>query len=190
MVQQHGVGVDVRVGGVEPVDVRQQDQQIRIDALGDDGRQRVVVADAQLLRRHGVVLVDDGHGAQLQQAFQGVGEIAVALRGAGVVPGDEQLGHRVVIFPEQLVVNIHQLALSHRRRRLLGGDVLRTGFQAQFGDPHADGAGGDQDHLMRCVAHVADGLAQRLHAANIQMPRRVRQGRGADFDDAPHTASP
>ena len=69
----------VWVGGVQAVDVAQQHQQIRMDAAGDDGGQRVIVADGgDLVGGNGVVLVDDGQRTQLQQPGQGVLEIQPA----------------------------------------------------------------------------------------------------------------
>ena len=70
------VRVGVGVGGVQAVDVAQQHQQIGMDAAGDDGGQRVIVADGgDLVGGNGVVLVDDGQRTQFQQPGQGVLEI-------------------------------------------------------------------------------------------------------------------
>ena len=64
-VDQLRVRVFVRVAVVKPVDVRQQDKKIGADAHRDDRREGVVVADDDLLRRDGVVFVEDGQSAQL-----------------------------------------------------------------------------------------------------------------------------
>ena len=70
------VRVGVGVGGVQAVDVAQQHQQVGMDAAGDDGGQRVIVADGgDLVGGNGVVLVDDGQRPQFQQPGQGVLEI-------------------------------------------------------------------------------------------------------------------
>ena len=53
--------------GVEPVDVGEQHEQIGADHGGDARGEAVVVAIADLARRHRVVLVDDRHGAHLEQ---------------------------------------------------------------------------------------------------------------------------
>ena len=184
-----GVGVLVGVGGVEAVDIRQQDQQICPDALGHVGRQGVVVADDDLLGGHGVIFVDDGQDAQFQQTVQGVAEIEVTDFVCDVLPGDQQLGHGVVVLAEELIISIHQFALAHGGGGLLGGDVGGTLAQAQLAHAHADGAGGHQDHLMTRILDVADDLAQLLHQPDVQMSGRVGQGAGADLDDDAHSDS-
>jgi hypothetical protein len=69
--------------GVEPVDVRQQHQQIGAGHGGDARGEAVVVAVADFVGGDRVVLVDDRHGAPLQQARDGLAcvEIAAALLG-------------------------------------------------------------------------------------------------------------
>lgn len=55
-----GVRMGVGVGGVETVNVRQENEYVGLHADGHDGGQGVVVADAQLFGGHGVVFVDNG----------------------------------------------------------------------------------------------------------------------------------
>ncbi len=68
-------GIAVRVGCEQAIDVRKQDEEVCPDRPGDDGGQRVVVTDAQLLRGDGVVFVDDRQRAQLQQPRKRVVEV-------------------------------------------------------------------------------------------------------------------
>lgn len=68
-------GIAVRVGREQTVDVRKQDEKVGPDRPGYDGGQRVVVANAQLLRGDGVVFVDDGQRAQLRQPRKRVVEV-------------------------------------------------------------------------------------------------------------------
>ena len=55
----------MRVLVIQPVDVREQNEEVRLDRHGHDGRERIVVADAELLGGDGVVLVDDRQRAEL-----------------------------------------------------------------------------------------------------------------------------
>lgn len=77
-----GGGVAVGVGGVEPVDVREEDQQVSLHQPRHNGREGVVLADggldADFVGGHGVVLVEDGQGAQGEEPLQGVAEMAAA----------------------------------------------------------------------------------------------------------------
>ena len=168
-------GIAVRVGREQTVDVRKQDEEVCPDRPGDDGGQRVVVANAQLLRGDGVVFVDDRQRAQLQQPCESVVEVFRALRRLDVVRCDEQLRHDVVVLRVELIINVHQLALADGRSRLLAGNILRPLGQRQLADTHGDGTGRYQHQLMPCIFEIAADLAQLLHAADVQIPRRVRE---------------
>ena len=73
-----GPRVDVRVGRIEAIDVRKQDQTVGADHLGDPGREAIIVAVADFLGCDGVVLVYDGHGAALQQGEQRVRSVQIS----------------------------------------------------------------------------------------------------------------
>ena len=51
----------------------------------------------------------------------------------------------MIVFGEQLVIHIHQLALSHRRRRLLGWHIVGPLPEVQLAEAHGDSAGGHQN---------------------------------------------
>ena len=84
---------------------------------------------------HGVVLVDDRQGAQLQQAEDGVLEVLLRSLWSMSSPSEEDLGHSVVVLGEQPVVGVHQLALSHGGGRLLAGHVSGPAGQIQLAHP-------------------------------------------------------
>ena len=177
------------VGGVQAVDVRQEDEHIGVDAPCHDGGECIVVADDDLVGGDGVVLVDDGQCPQLQQTVQGVGKVETPGIVGSIVAGDQQLGNRVVVLAEQLVVCIHQLTLTHSGGGLFGQDVFRPLPQSQLAHAHADGAGGNQYQLMSGIFNVTHDLAQLLHPADIQMAGGVRKSRCADFDYNAHLRS-
>jgi hypothetical protein len=70
LIDQAGIGVPARVAVEETILVGEQDQQIRLDQVGDQGGQGVVVAEAQLVGGNRVVLVDDRDDPQPQQGAQ------------------------------------------------------------------------------------------------------------------------
>ena len=80
-----------RVGGVEAVDVGQQHQLVGLDHLGDARGQAVVVAEADLGGRHGVVLVDHRDAAEAEQRVQRGARVEVAAAVLGVVQRQQQL---------------------------------------------------------------------------------------------------
>ena len=57
--------VDRGIGIVETLDIGKDDSQIGPDQAGHQRTERIVVAEADLLDRNGVVLVDDGDHAQI-----------------------------------------------------------------------------------------------------------------------------
>ena len=69
--------------------------------------------------------------------------------------GDEQLCHGVVILGEELVVNVHQLALADSGGGLLRRHVFRPFAQVELAKAHGDGAGGDEDDLVSHIFKVA-----------------------------------
>ena len=78
-----------RVGGEDPVDVGQQDQQAGVEQDRHLGGEEVVVAEADLVGGRGVVLVDHRHHAPLDQPAQGLARVQVVGAG-GDVGGREQ----------------------------------------------------------------------------------------------------
>ena len=69
--------------------------------------------------------------------------------------GDEQLCHGVVILGEELVVNVHQLALADSGGGLLRRHVLRSFAQVELAKAHGDGTRGDEDDLVSHIFKVA-----------------------------------
>ena len=190
LVQQNRIGILVGIGGIQTVDVRQQNQQVGLYGLGHLGGQGVVVTDDDFLGGYGVVFVDDGQSTQLQQTVQGVGKILMTGLVDHVVVGNQQLCHGMVILAEELVIDIHQFTLTHGSGCLLGGDILGTLPQTQLAHTHADGAGGYQNHFVTCILDIAHNLAEQFHPADIQMAGGMGQGRGTDFDDDSHKCMP
>jgi len=103
-----------------------------------------------------------------------------------VLAGKQDLGHGMVVLGEQPVIGVHQLALAHGGGGLLGGHIGGLAGQVEFAHPHADGAGGDKDHLVSRVLQIGEDLHQLLHVADIQMARGVGQSGCTDFDDNAH----
>ena len=78
-----------------------------MDALAHQRGQRVVVAQRVLLAGDGVVLVDDGDGSQLQQTLQRIAQVVQPVFVVEILPGQQHLGHSVVVLAKQPVVGVH-----------------------------------------------------------------------------------
>ena len=98
-----------------------------------------------------------------------------------ILAGDQQLGNGMMVFAEELVIDVHQLALAYRGGGLLGGDILGPLPQPQLAHAHSNGPGGHQDHLMPRVLDVADHPAQRGYPPDIQVPCGMGQRGRADL---------
>ena len=104
---------------------------------------------------------------------------------ADVLTGQQQLRHGVVILGEELVVDIHQLALADGGG-LLARHIRRSAGQVELADAHADGAGGDENDLVARIFQIAEHLAELFHPLNIQSPRGMRQRGGSYLDRDSH----
>ena len=97
LLDQRGGLVEPGVGGEEPRRVGEEHQQVGADQVGDEGGQAVVVAEADLVVGDGVVLVDDRHHPEVEQAPQGLAGVEVLGAVDEVVGGEQHLaGHQAV----------------------------------------------------------------------------------------------
>ena len=138
---QGGAGVALGVGGVEAVDVGQQHQRIGADHLGHAGGQPVVVAEADFRRGHRVVLVDDRHGAELQQGVDGVAGVEVAAALFGVVQRQQDLRHGHVVAGQRFLIGMGKPDLAGGGGGLFLFQPQRPADQAQMLASDRDGAG-------------------------------------------------
>ena len=72
------VGVRPRVLVVQTVDIGHEEEEVRVDHGGGDGREGVVVAKLDFGHGQRVVLVDDGNHAHVQQLVDGPLRIEIA----------------------------------------------------------------------------------------------------------------
>ena len=83
-----------RLAGVQPVDVGQQHERVSVHQVRDQRGEPIVVAEADLVRRHGVVLVDDRDHAEREQPLQRALGVAVVAPAMQVVGGEQHLTRR------------------------------------------------------------------------------------------------
>ena len=118
-----------------------------MDQVGDERGQPVVVAEADLVGGHRVVLVDDRHDAELEQPVERALGVAVVRAADDVVGGEQHLADGDAVAGERRGVAVHEQALADAGGRLLGGEVARAPGQAERRQPGGDRAGGDQHDL-------------------------------------------
>ena len=132
--------------------------------VGDERREPVVVAEADLVRRDGVVLVDDRDDAQREQPFQGALGVAVVPAAVQVVGRQQHLADAQPEAGERDGVALGEQQLSHTGRRLLRREVAGAGGQPERSDARRDRAGGHQHHLLPGLDARGDRLDQIVEA--------------------------
>ena len=118
LLDQYRVRVQARIGAHQARLVGQQLQTVGFDQVGNQCRQRVVVAKSQFVRSNGVVLVDHRHHPGVQQRAQRAACIQVAASIRQIVMGQQHQRHVQVVAGKSRFVRPDQPGLAHRRRRL------------------------------------------------------------------------
>ena len=187
VVNQLGLRVGARVGVVQAIDIREDNQQIGIAHACHDCGQRIVITEVldvlQLGGCNRVVFVDDGHNADLGQRGKRVMDVGALVVIDDILARQQDLRHVNAIFQKHLVVNVHQLALPDSRRRLLDRQLLRSLRQAELCRADRHRTRGYEHHLEAAVLQVADRAYQTLDTADIRLAVVISQRRGADLDD-------
>ncbi len=97
------------------------------DEVGHQCGEAVVVAETDLLVRHGVVLVDDGDHAELEQPAERLTGVEVLAAVDEVEGGEQDLAGDQPVAAEGVAPDPHQQVLAHRGHRLQRGQVRRAG---------------------------------------------------------------
>ena len=80
----------------------------------------------------------------------------------------QDLGGRLIIFREKLLIDHHQPRLAHSGTGLLHLQFLRSLFQPQHGGSHRHSAGGDQDHVFALIVEIAELPHKDFHLPEVQ----------------------
>jgi len=169
---------------IQPIDVRQVDQQVGIHQQRDHGRQGVVVPELDLLDHDRIVFVDDGNHLPIQQRVERVAGIEIAFAVGQVFTGEQNLGHLLLLLGKCLFVFPHQTGLAHGGHRLTLWNLIRSSGQLQPPDSGGHGPGGNQDHFHSFADQGADLTADgadRFQIQSVDFGQHV----AADLDDHP-----
>jgi hypothetical protein len=161
-----------RIAVVEPVDVGQQHQRVRPDEVRDERGQPVVVAEPDLLRGDGVVLVHDRDDAERQQPVEGGLRVAVVRAAHDVVGGEQHLADGPAVPGEGRRVPLHEQHLPDRRRCLLRREVAGPTGQPQRRQPGGDRPGRDEHEL---AAALRQGVDEGVEPGGVEPAERGRQ---------------
>ena len=144
---ERGRRIDLRVRRVQPVDIREDHHEVGVDEAGHERRQGIVVAEADLLDGHRVVLVHDGHHGQLQKPVKRIPRVQVGRAVRRVAPGEQHHARQHVPRPEGLGIGRGKGALPHGGRRLQARHVRRALGDAQCLQAAGNGRRRDDDHV-------------------------------------------
>ena len=186
MGNELGVGVRVRITVVKAIDIREDDHEVGIDQARGQRGERVVVAELDLLDGNGVVLVDDGHHAQLQQAQKRVAGMQIRMAICRIAAGEQHRGGDDAVGREHLGIRRGQSRLPNRRRRLQARHVAGALLDTQGLKAARDGGRRHDDGLPAGRPHLRDLVGKRRQVLVIDAALRRGERRRTDlYDQAP-----
>ncbi len=181
LADQIGIGIAARIGVEHAVTVGQDHQQIGLDQVGDQRRQRVVVAEADLVGDDGVVLVDHRHDIQIEQCPQGAAGVEIALAIGQVVMGDENLRRLLIATSEAGFPGTDEPHLANRGGRLQLVDRPRASRPTQTTHTGRHRTGRNQHQLDACRPQRHHLIDPDGHRRLIEPPAVRSQQRTADL---------
>ena len=133
---------------VDAFHLGQENEQPRPHEHGDLGRERVVVAERDLVGRRRVVLVHDGHRAEAEELGEGLARVHVGGAVGDVAGRQQDLSGRDALASERLLPGRLQACLPERRGGLEPGHRARALRQPEPRKPQRDRAGRDDAHRL------------------------------------------
>ena len=134
LLDQRRVLVEAGIGGEQPGGVGEQHEHVGLHEVRHERGEPVVVAVADLVVGHGVVLVDDGNHPEIEQAAQGVARVQVLRAHAEVVRGEQHLAREEPVPAQDPADARHEQRLPDRGDGLEDTDVGGAGGQAERGE--------------------------------------------------------
>ena len=183
LLDERRVRVETRIGGEHAGRVGEQDEQVGVHEMGNEGRETIVVAEPDLVVREGVVLVDDGHGAELEQSRERLAGVEVLPALDEVVRNEQHLGGHQAVRREDVVVGAHQAALPGRGKRLQRRGVGRALLQPERGDTRGHRAGAHDDDVVAVDAQLRHLTTELLDGCGVDDSDVVGERRRADLGD-------
>jgi hypothetical protein len=156
--------------------------------VGHERGEAVVVAVADVVAGDGVVLVDDRHHPELEQAHQHATGVEVLAAVDEVVGHEQRLRGHQSVRGQRGVPAAHQPRLAGRRQRLQRRGVVRTVLEPERGDAGGDRARRHHEHLVAVGASRRHLGAQLDDGGVVDRAALVGQRRRPDLDDDAHVS--
>ena len=149
----------------------------------------VVVAEPDLVTRNRVVLVDDRHTAELEQPDQGLARMQVLTPVHEIVRHEQRLAGDETVPTELGRVDLHELRLARRSKRLQCGHVGGSARKAECRDSGRHRTRGDDEHLVTGSAQRGRLVAQACNRSAVDDPALVGERRRSDLGYDAHYSS-
>lgn len=169
------------------IGVREQHERIGVQQCRDQRRERVVVADANFVDGHRIILVDDRNQTCAQQSIERIPRIDMPHTRTEIIMRQQNLRHPDAMLRELLTILFDQTRLPRRRGRLEPGQIGGTSRQPEIRKPRRDRSRRHAHHIdaPRMQNRHLFGVPPELHM--VDPPRRRHQRAAADLD---HHARP
>ena len=184
-VKAPGGRIFLGVGGVEAIDIGQQDQLIGPHRHRDLCGQAIIVAKSDLVGGHGVVFIHDGNDTQRQKRCQRGARVQIAAAVFGIFQRHQHLRGLEAVGHQDFLVGAGQADLADRRRCLRLFQRQGSIGQAQHPAPQRDRARGHQNDIGAAGMGGGHILGQTAQPVAAQARHPVDQQRRADLDHQP-----
>ena len=182
-LDQFGVRMASRILGVQTRLVGQDDQRVGFDQVGHECRQRIVVAEPDLVGGDRVVLVDHRDDTQVEQGSQGRARVEVAFAVRQVFMRQQDLRGMQVVLAETGFVGFDQAHLADGGGRLQFVERVRPALPAQPLHAFGNRAARHQHDILLAPFELGDLLGPARKRGVVEPLAFVRDEAAADLDD-------
>ena len=190
-LDQPRLGILLGISRIQPVDIRKNDQCIRIHKSRHHGRKAVVVANLDLIHRHRVILIDDGNGSHLKKRQQSITGMNILMVPCGIFLREQELTHDLAVFRKEFLIHVHEHSLPNSGHCLFPRNGVRLLVEPKLSQSGCNGTGGNQQDFLALVREIHQFPDELLNAQEIEPSRPIGQRARPHLDDnAPGLSQP
>ena len=186
LLDERRVFVLLRIGGEEPGGVGEHHERVRVEQVGDERGEEVVVAVADLVVGDRVVLVHDREHAEVEQALQRLAGVQVLAAVHEVVRREQHLAADDVVRREDRVQPLDEARLADRGERLQRADVGGPRREPERGHAGRDRAGEHEHDAVPRGVRGREVAAQLQDRGVVEITALVGDRRRPDLHDREH----